>query len=316
MPGYQLCSAMQNTILQYANGVDMIAAKVEATETGCPGPNTMWGVMAEASPKDQQPTRNNSSSLRRAIHVLNEIAAWQSDGGQDCALPELSKRLSMSKSTVHRLLAPLIDAGLVEQSPYGYRLGQHTAYLGGIYLDRLDLRSVAREHLESLVASTGETAHLVLHSGTEMTYIDKVESPAALRMHSRVGVRMPLYCTGAGKALLAYLPAVVDEVIARGLPSRTPTTIVDGEELRRDLARTRERGYSVDEVENEPGIRCVGAVVFGRDGRPAAAISLSGPENRLTRELVPRLGPMVAAEADRISKRLGSSRFLLTPLPD
>jgi DNA-binding IclR family transcriptional regulator len=269
----------------------------------------MMATVGTTDTRDGRRARNDSSSLRRAIQVLDEIAEWQAAGRPGRTLAGLAEGLGMSRSTVHRLLAPLVDAGLVERSPSGYRLGRHTAYLGGIYLDGLDLRSLAREHLESLVARTGETAHLVVRSGTEMTYIDKVESPAALRMHSRVGGRMPLYCTGAGKALLAFLPDdVTREVIAEGLVARTPTTIVDGAELRRDLALIRERGYSVDEVENEPGIRCIGAVVFGRDGRPAAAISLSGPANRLTADVVPRFGPMVAAEAGRISRRLGSGR--------
>lgn len=252
--------------------------------------------------------RNNSSSLRRAIHVLDEIAACQAAGGEECTLAGLSRTLGMARSTVHRLVAPLVDAGLIEQSPSGYRLGLHCAYLGGIYLDRMDLRSLAHEHLARLVAKTGETAHLVLRSGLEMTYIDKVESPSALRMYSRVGGRMPLYCTGAGKALLAYSSdEVVDTVIAAGLPRRTPGTITDGDRLRRELAKIRARGYSVDEIENELGIRCVGAAVLGPDGSPAAAISVSGPDSRLTARIAPRLGALVSAEADVVSRRLGGT---------
>lgn len=254
--------------------------------------------------------RNNSSSLRRAIKVLNVIAEVQEREGKDCNLAQLSKEADVARSTAHRLLAPLIEAGLVAQTSAGYRLGQHTAYLGGIYLDQLDLRSTARDHLESLVERTGETAHLVLRTGTEMTYIDKVESPMALRMYSRVGGRMPMYCTGAGKALLAHLPdSVVAEIIHKGLARRTPTTIVTGEELRRELAETRTRGYSVDEEENEPGIRCVGAVVFDQTDAPVAAISVTGPENRLTKSLVSEFGSMVAAEAEAVSRRLGCSKY-------
>lgn len=265
--------------------------------------------MPTSRPSSEGSARNNSSSLRRAIQVLNEIAASQADGGEECTLAELSRTLGMARSTVHRLVAPLLDAGLIEQSPSGYRLGQHCAYLGGIYLDRMDLRSLAHEHLARLVTKTGETAHLVLRSGLEMTYIDKVESPSALRMYSRVGGRMPLYCTGAGKALLAYSSdAVVDAVIAAGLSRRTPGTITDGVRLRQDLVKIRARGYSVDEIENELGIRCVGAAVFGPDGWPAAAISVSGPDSRLTARIAPRLGALVAAEADAISRRLGGTR--------
>jgi len=267
------------------------------------------GTVPASSPASERPARNNSSSLRRAIQVLNEIAASEADSGEECTLAELSRTLGMARSTVHRLAAPLLDAGLIEQSQSGYRLGQHCAYLGGIYLDQVDLRSLAHEHLAHLVAKTGETAHLVLRSGLEMTYIDKVESPSALRMYSRVGGRMPLYCTGAGKALLAYSSdAIIDAVIAAGLPRRTPNTITDGARLRKDLAKIRARGYSVDEVENEPGIRCVGAAVFGPDGSPVAAISLSGPDNRLTARIAPRLGVLVAAESGAISRRISGTR--------
>ena len=139
-----------------------------------------------------------------------------------------------------------------------------------------------------------------------VVYLEKVESPLAVRMHSEVGAMNPLYCTGLGKALLAFSSAdLINSVCARPLEPRTMRTITTAEGLREDLARIRDRGYSIDDVENEEGIRCVGAPIFGHDGTPIAAISLAGPVNRITLEAVDDLGPKVAEAALDVSRRLG-----------
>lgn len=254
--------------------------------------------------------RNNSASVRRALALLLRLG----EDGVDragAALSDLSEDLSINKSTALRLLTALCDTGLVDRDPTTgrYRLGWRTAQLGQAYLERLDLRDAAHDVLASLVAETGETAHLVLADPPEVVYIDKVDSPQAVRMHARIGTRQPMHCTAVGKAVLACAdPEVLDSVIAAGLVARTPDTVVSAAALRRDLAGVRRRGYAIDNVENEPGVRCVAAAVRDHDGRAPAAISVSGPAARVTSRRVPELGRIVAEAARTVSARLGAPR--------
>ncbi|MFF0449598.1 IclR family transcriptional regulator [Streptomyces sp. NPDC004609] len=253
--------------------------------------------------------RNNSASLRRALAILLHLGEGAGAGG--ATLTELTSALSMNKSTVLRLLAPLCEVRLVEQDARTgrYRLGSRTAQLGHVYLDHLDLRDTAHDVLEQLTSDTGETSYLVIPDLPEVVYVDKVDSPRSVRMHSPIGSRRPAYCTGVGKALLAHAGTeAVNAAIAHGIPRRTPRTLTTPEALRADLAAIRSRGYAVDDVENEPDIRCVAAPVFDHAGAAVCAVSVSGPAARVTAERVPALGPLVSAAAAEISLRLGGAR--------
>lgn len=268
---------------------------------------------AEEQPAPGPADRNNSSSLRRALSILDFIADHpaRAAGAAGASLGELATGLGLSKSTVLRLLAPLRDARLVGQDPDSgrYRLGPRCAYLGEIYLDRLDLRTVAHGVLQQMVEQTGETAHMVTFDCPEMVYIDKVESPSTVRMFSRIGARQPAHCTAVGKAFLAFsADQTVEDVIAAGLPARTPSTITDPREFRLELARVREHGWALDDVENEAELRCVGAPVFNHSNQAVAAVSISGPATRVTRSRAEELGPQIKTWAADISGRLGNRR--------
>jgi DNA-binding IclR family transcriptional regulator len=253
------------------------------------------------------PQRNSSTSLRRALRILDALVEPTATR-RPLSLAELSADAELNKATALRLLAPLCDNALVAKTADGrYLLGVHAATLGEAYLAGLDLRAVAGPVLEELVARTGETAHLVVFAEPDVVYVHKVDSPSAVRMHSRVGARMPAYCTGVGKAMLAHLPAaVVDRVVAHGLPARTQRTLTDRAALEADLVRTRARGWAMDDVENEPEIRCVAAPIFDRSGTVAAACSLSGPLTRISRPRAKQLGPLIAVAAAEISRQLGA----------
>lgn len=254
--------------------------------------------------------RNNSASLRRALSILLHLAedTGRPDGPN---LGELAAALQLNKSTVLRLLAPLTDERLIEQDPDTgrYRLGWRNAQLGQTYLERLDVRGVAHGVLAGLMAASGETTHLVLADLPDVVYVDKVETPQPVRMYSRIGSRQPAYCTAVGKALLAHAgDDAIAQAVSAGLLRRTPNTLTTGLALRADLAMARERGYAVDEVENEPDIRCVGAAVFDHTETARYAMSISGPATRLTVDRVPELGRLVGAAAVELSRRLGSRR--------
>lgn len=258
---------------------------------------------------DDSSARNRSASLRRALTLLHAI------GGPDAepaglGLGELAAAAEVDKSTVLRLLAPLREFDLIETDEAGrYRLGVGLLRLGQAYLDRLDLRSVALPVLRELTATTGETAHLVLYQHPNVVYIEKVEADSAVQMRSRIGKVEPAASTGVGRAYLSHAPAaVIDAILAAGLTKRTPSTIVSTRKWRAELDAARERGYAIDDCENETEVRCVGAPILDHRGQPAAALSVAGPAWRLTRARAEQLGPLVAKAARSVSSRLGASQ--------
>ena len=242
-------------------------------------------------------------AVERAFRLLEVLA--RNDGG----VSELARATGLHKATVHRLLRTLRELGFVELGPDGsrYRLGLRLLELGGRVLARLDLRDVARPYLTELRDRTRLTVHMAILDGTEVVYIEKLDSPANLRMASFVGMRSPAYCTALGKAILAFLPdEEIEAVLARTrLVPRTPNTITARDALLAELAATRARGYAIDNVENEEGIRCVGAPVHGHTGKVVAAISVSGPIFSVTMDGIESLGLLVAEVAKQISQAMG-----------
>lgn len=259
----------------------------------------------EPNPSSSRPRRNDSSSVRRALRIADVLA--QRAGRAGLSLAELAAELSISKSTVLRLLRPLLDTHLVNRTSTGtYQLGVQAVVLGQAYLETLDLRDAARAQLHELVSASGETVHLVVYDRPDVVYVDKVDSPSTVRMFSRVGARMPAYCTAVGKVFLA--DATEDEiqaVIAAGLPHRTPNTLTTEESLRSAIAQVAAIGYAVDDEENESEIRCVAAPIVDTSLRVISAVSVSGPAARMTPEKVNEMAPVVVAAAGRVSAQLG-----------
>lgn len=222
-------------------------------------------------------------------------------------LSELGRQAGVPAPTALRLLRALQEESLVQVDREGrYRLGSHCLVLGSTYLESFDLRAEARPELERLVEDTGETVHLGVPEGTEVIYVDKVETPHSVRMYSRIGAASPMHSTGIGKAILANSDEeLVKEVIAAGLPRRTPNTITHPDRFRAELERVRRTGFAIDDIENEDGIRCAAAAILTADGNPLAAVSVSGPATRMTEERMPKLGEAVMDVAVRLSARLG-----------
>ncbi len=244
-----------------------------------------------------------AKALVKGVATLNAMAA--APGG--LSLSEIARETDLTKATAHRLLASLVDTGLVRPLGDGrYGLGSHCLVLGQAFLDTIDLRTEALGAMRQLVEATGETTHLGILSGEHIVYIEKLDSPHPIRMYSRVGATNPATTTSLGKAILAFSPPeVVASVYAGGIPARTPATITDPQEARRRLDDVRRRGFSIDDIENEEGIRCVAAPILDHQGLAAGGISISGPEHRVTRERVDELGEAVRAAAEEISRALG-----------
>lgn len=249
--------------------------------------------------------RATVQSLERALDILEALASF-SDG---VGIVELSGRVSLHVSTVHRLLSTLERRGYARQNPQSHRyaLGNRVLQLGRAVNDQSDLRSEARPFLQRLTEQSGETANLVIVQHDEVMYIDQVQSPRLVRMFAEIGRRVPLHSTGGGKAILASLaaPERCGLLAARPLVALTPRTITSVERLERALEEVRHKGYAVDDEEQEEGVRCVAAVVRDHSGKPIGAMSLSGPTTRMTAERIETLGKLVAKTCVELSQALG-----------
>jgi IclR family KDG regulon transcriptional repressor len=244
------------------------------------------------------------SSVGTAIQLLKAFSEEQVDIG----ISELSRRLGVAKSTVHRLAATLAAEGLLEQDRESekYRLGIALFRLGALVRRRMDISSQGRPYLYALREKTNETVHLAILDGTEIMYVYNLESTQAIRMRSDLGVRKPAYCTAEGQAILAFQPQpVVDAVIAQGLSPRTPQTITEPSELIKALAVVRQRGCAIEDEESEIGMRGISAPIRNDAGDVVAAVGLAGPATRLSKKAIAAFVPHVIETADFVSSRLG-----------
>ena len=221
-------------------------------------------------------------------------------------ISEISDRLGVARSSTHGLVHTLAARGYLVQDGGGrFQLSARLIQLGLNVADRLELRSAARGPMEELAMATHDTALLVVPDSGDLLFVDKVLSEARdLRTDPRVSSRSPLHCSSLGKALLATLDdrAVMKIAETVGLEPATEHSITDPVQLLADLARTRARGYSVDQQEALLGVFCVGSPIRDHSGQPIAAISLSTIKDFFDPE---RTGPQVRAAAVDISHAMG-----------
>ncbi|HEY2222380.1 IclR family transcriptional regulator [Actinomycetospora sp.] len=238
-------------------------------------------------------------SLQRAFDLLDDLA----DAGGRATLSELAAASGLPAATIHRLLATLVELGHVRREPgRRYALGPRLVRLGDA-AGRV-LGDGVRPVLADLVERTGESANLAGLDGSSAVYLAQVPSPHPMRMFTEVGAHVPLHCTGVGKALLSTVEAeLAHRLVERaGMPARTPATIVDVVTLDREIRVGVERGWHVDEGEQEVGVRCVAVPVPGAP--TPCAVSVSGPEARLGPERVDGVGALLREAARRISDQL------------
>ena len=247
-----------------------------------------------------------TSSAKNLVKAL-ELLRVLSERAGSLGLSEVSRLGGVPKPTAHRLLAALAEAGMVRENGSGeYGLGPQCLVLGGAFLEGLSLREEAREVLEALVERTGETGHLGIRDGDRVVYVEKIESPQVVRLRSRVGLIAPLHSTALGKVLLAYEgDEEVGELFSGGVERRTANTITDVEAFRDELAAVRERGYAVDDGENEASICCVAAPVLDHTGGIVASVSVSGPEYRVSNGELEKFGRLTREAAGELSRRIG-----------
>lgn len=250
--------------------------------------------------------KHSVQSIDRVLDILETLSSVP----QGMTLSDLAEATHLHVSTAHRLVSALADRGYARKdSDSGkYRLTLRLFEISKRVSTVLDLLPASEHYLEELANRSREAVHLVERSGNEVVYLYKFEPFQHLvNMGTYVGRRNPMYCTGVGKSILAYLPPREVESIwnATDIQVFTSSTIVTLEAMFQDLEGVRQRGFAYDNEEHEEGVRCIAAPIFNWESAPVGAVSISAPAVRLTDEAVERLAPQLLSVSNEISQLLG-----------
>ena len=247
--------------------------------------------------------------IQAVSHALDLLEQFHDDV-DELGVTELSKRLKLHKNNVFRLLATLESRGYIEQNKAteNYRLGLKALELGQTFIKQMGLLRQAKPILEKMASECNETCYVAIFKEAHVVYLDMVETDMTVRVVSRVGSRLPSYCTAAGKIHLAFMS---EEEIHEILPEEelqtfTDTTVATRSALKEELQRVAEQGYSIDKEELDLGVHCVAAPIRDYTRRIVGSISISGPSMRLSEERIEKeLVPLVLQASEDLSTRLG-----------
>jgi DNA-binding IclR family transcriptional regulator len=246
-------------------------------------------------------------SAPEAWHVTRTLRAMELLAVRPRSAPELADALGVHVRTARRVLKRLDSEGYVtvtDDRRRRYRPTMRVVALAGQVVERAELPATALPHVTALRAQVGESCHLCVPSHLfALCLVHDDGEPGGCRPQLRELV--PCHCTAAGKALLAWRESWRDAVLEQPLAAFTERTTVGPESLRRELARTVARGYSVEDREYEPGTRALAAPVFGEDGEAVAAMAVVAPVERLQAERYPEVGAAVMGAAAALSAELG-----------
>jgi DNA-binding IclR family transcriptional regulator len=252
---------------------------------------------------------NGDGTVAKALAVMDDIAA----AGRPVRFTELLDRSPYPKATLYRFVQVLTKQGMLQFDP------DRQTYAPGLRLVRLAhaawqssaLAPVARPHLDALSDAVGETVHLAQLDGAQVLYVDKRNAVQPVEMFSAAGKIGPAYCTGVGKAMLAFLPEPeLSEAIAQqSFHPFTRATLVTPGALRADLAEIRARGHAFDREEHEPGIICIAHPVLTRADRVLGAISITSTTARTTLAGLEAHVPRLRAAAEAIAADAQDWRF-------
>ena len=254
--------------------------------------------------KAQADDNQSRYSVRAVLRVLDILDVLQ-DSIDGASLTEIAEAANLPKSSVFRYLSTLESRSYVEQDPEtgDYRFGMaflpwHTRHLQS-------LGSRARPYLEKLRDRFQETINLAVLDGTRLSYLQIVESEKAMRLAARTGDRDPIHSSALGKAIAARMPEseVLEILRTEGMPQLTAATITEEAGFLEELERVRQRGFALDDRENEEDGRCVGVAIPG--ARIRAAISMSAPAVRFRLEDVGEVTDVLTETAAALAKDLG-----------
>ncbi len=263
-----------------------------------------------------QPGRNAAASrangdqvqsLIRALGLLNRIA----EAPDGASLTDLAQQVGLATSTAHRLLTTLEQERYVRfnHEQRLWTVGVQAFVTGCTFTKTRSLVALARPHMRHLMEEGGETVNLAIVDEGQAVYLAQIECSQMMRVFARPGTRVPLHCSGVGKAILS---ATSDKSLSRilhqhGMPRLTVKTITAPLPLREELERVRAVGYAVDDEEHAVGLRCIAAPIFDETGDVVAAVSASGPMARIVEERIAPLGGLVLDAARAISAEMGAT---------
>jgi len=254
---------------------------------------------------DKPTARKTIGSVQRALDILNLF----NNGRTELGNAEIARLLELPNGTAAGLIFTLKINNYLDQNPANrkYRLGLKLAERTAVLFDQLDLRKVAAPYLEELRDWCGESVNLAVRDGVEVVYIERMFGTHSQGIRSELGRRGSLHSTSLGKAIFSFLPAAEQKLLVENynLYSVTPYTITDLEGFTQELGTIHQRGFALDEQENELGGRCVGAPILDRFGYPIAAISISVPIQRFPQEDVEKYGIKLIETSESISRKMG-----------
>ncbi len=241
-----------------------------------------------------------SESIRAVERALDVLLCFTSQTPK-LTMSQISEKIGINKSTVHRLLSTLEGKRFVERDPVTgiYSPGIRFFQLASLAMEQNNLRRLAAPFLQELRDRHQENVNLSLLDGTDVVYVDVIESSQRVKLAAVPGQRLPAFCTASGKSMLAFLPEdQAVRILEHGMPRYTQRTFTSLEKLLEEIRQIRERGFAISEEEFEDGINAVAAPICSQ---PIASVSIAGPSFRLTRERMLEIGTGLSTIAKNIT---------------
>lgn len=251
----------------------------------------------------------SEGTVGKALSVLDQVASFE----RPVRFSELLETSAYPKATLYRLLQTLTSQGLVSFDPeWGtYALGVRLVRLAHQAWRQSSLAPIARPYVEELSRSLGETVHLAQLDGGHVLYVDKRNSAQPVEMYSQAGKVGPVYCTGVGKAMLAWMPEAEQmRIISQQSFHRfTDKTLTDAAALKAALINIQARGFSFDDEEHEPGIICIAVPILSQSGRVMGGLSVTSTTSRHSLQSLQKLAPQIKTTVGRIAEDAEIWRF-------
>ena len=243
-------------------------------------------------------------SLQKAMEVLNCFAEERRTLG----VTEISEKLGLYKSNVHNILMTFKAMHYLEQEEETgkFYLGSAVLGLARAFSDRYDISKIVLHYMRKISQEVHELVYLAVPSRDEVIYLEAVYPEKSFFVAPSIrGEHAKMYCTSVGKAILSRMPEEeIEKRIPHELVSFTDYTITDREEIKRQIAQARERGYAFDNMEVTYGIKCVGVPIVNQEGHVEAALSISTPSLRMSDDKIPEFVNVLKKYVREIEKRL------------
>ncbi len=254
-------------------------------------------------------TTSGDGTVGKALEVLDQVAAY----GKPVRFSDLLEASPFPKATLYRFVQTLTNQGMLsyDSERHTYALGVRLVRLAHAAWQQSSLAPIARPYVDALAHDVGETVHLAQLDHAQVLYVDKRNATTPIEMFSSAGKVGPAYCTGVGKAMLAYMdgPDLTSILDQQSYHRFTETTLASAEELRSELRDIRENGYGFDREEHEPGIICVALPILSDGGRAIGALSVTSSTDRQTLAGLERLVPRITEATTAIARDAQDWRF-------